>query len=97
VGIDGAIATPLEVNDGHYTGKILPPLNIGRGKVERLKRFLDRPEEDIDLGKSYFYTDSNVDAPVMEMFGYPVVVYPDHELASLAVARGWKVIGEIQP
>jgi HAD superfamily hydrolase (TIGR01490 family) len=96
LGVERVIATPLEVNNGHYTGRIIPPLNIGQGKVERLKRFLERPEEDIELTKSYFYTDSNVDTPVMEMFGHPVAVYPDTELASLAAARGWMVIGETQ-
>ena len=43
---------------------------------------------------SYFYTDSVVDAPALEMFGHPVAVYPDSELASLAAARGWPVIGD---
>jgi phosphoserine phosphatase len=28
------------------------------------------------------------------MFGHPVAVYPDSELASLAATRGWSVIGD---
>jgi HAD superfamily hydrolase (TIGR01490 family) len=88
-----AIATPLAVKNGQYTGKIIPPLNVGQGKVERLKQFLAGPGKEIDLATSYFYTDAIVDAPVLEMFGYPVVVYPDRELANLATARGWLVIG----
>ena len=32
---EGAITTPLAVKNGHYTGKILPPLNIGWGKIAR--------------------------------------------------------------
>ena len=96
IGVDGVIATPLEVKDGYYTGKILPPLAIVGGKVERLEGFLDTPEGDIDLTKSYFYTDSIVDIPVMEMFGHPVAVFPDTELGSLAAAHGWKVIGGTQ-
>ena len=95
IGVDGSIGTQLEINNGQYTGKIISPINIGRGKVERLNRFLDKPEGDIDLTKSYFYTDSYIDAPVMEMFGHPMAVYPDSELASLAAARGWITIGEI--
>ena len=94
LGVEGAIATPLAVKNGHYTGKIVPPLNIGRGKVERLKHFLDGSGKEIDLTKSYFYTDSNVDAPVMEMFAHPVAVYPDSILERLATARGWPVIGD---
>lgn len=92
LGVERAIATPLAVKDGHYTGKVIPPLNIGQGKVERLRQFLDGPGREIDLAASYLYTDSVVDAPVLDMFGYPVAVYPDPELASLAAARGWPVI-----
>ena len=91
--VEGAIATPLAVKDGYYTGKIVPPLNIGQGKVERLKQFLDASGKEIDLTKSFFYTDSIIDAPVMEMFGHPVAVYPDSKLTGLAAVRGWPVIG----
>ncbi len=94
LGVEHAIATPLVVKAGHYTGNIVPPLNVGQGKVERLKRFLEALGKEIDLGKSYFYTDSIVDAPVLRMFGHPVVVYPDPELANLAAAHGWPVIGD---
>ena len=94
LGVERAIATPLEVKKGRHTGRIVPPLNAGRGKVERLERFLEGPGQGIDLAASYFYTDSVVDAPVLEMFGYPVVVYPDPELADIATARGWSVIGD---
>lgn len=93
LGVEGAIATPLAVKNGRYTGKIVPPINVGQGKVERLERFLDGPGKEIDLAASYFYTDSIVDASVLEMFGHPVAVYPDPELANLAAARGWPVIG----
>lgn len=54
LGIEGAIATPLEAKDGHYTGRIVPPLNVGKGKVERLKQFLDEAGREIDLTGSIF-------------------------------------------
>ena len=92
LGLEGAIATPLAIKNGRYTGKIVPPLNVGHGKVERLERFLHGMGQEIDLCESHFYTDSIVDAPVLELVGHPVVVYPDAELASLAAARGWPVI-----
>jgi HAD superfamily hydrolase (TIGR01490 family) len=92
--IDGAIATPLESKNGIYTGKIIPPINIGHGKVGRLKHFLSETGKQIDLEKSYFYTDSIADEPVMNIFGHPVAVYPDLELARLAADQGWPVIGD---
>jgi HAD superfamily hydrolase (TIGR01490 family) len=94
--ITGVIATPLEEKDGRYTGKIIPPLTIGTGKLERLNQFLESDEEGIDLSISYFYTDSSVDIPVMELFGYPIAVYPDKQLAEEATKRGWSIIDGIQ-
>ena len=91
--IESAIATPLEENNGRYTGRIIPPLNVGEGKVERLHQFLEGPGKGIDLAKSYFYNDSFVDLPVMGMFGYPVAVYPDEFLAEMAKSQGWQIIG----
>jgi HAD superfamily hydrolase (TIGR01490 family) len=95
LGLDGAIATPLEVKNGRYTGSITHPLNMGDGKAERLHRFLGGLDHEIDLSESYFYNDSIVDAPVMELFGHPVAVYPDRQLASMAKERSWPVIGEV--
>ncbi len=93
LGIEGAIATPLAVKNGRYTGKIVPPLNIGNGKVERLNQFLAGPGKEIDLKKSYFYTDSVMDLPVMKLFGNPVAVYPDEFLAETAKSKDWQIIG----
>ena len=91
--IEGAIATPLGEKEGKYTGRIIPPLNVGQGKVDLLKQFLDGPGKEINLDKSYFYTDSFVDLPVMEMFGNPVAVYPDEYLAKIARLQDWPIIG----
>jgi HAD superfamily hydrolase (TIGR01490 family) len=93
LGIEGAISTPLEVKNGKYTGNIISPLNIGDGKVKRLNDFLAGPGKDIDLNRSYIYTDSIMDLPVMKLFGYPVAVYPDEDLAEMARLEGWQIIG----
>jgi HAD superfamily hydrolase (TIGR01490 family) len=93
LGIEGSIATPLAVKNGKYTGSIVPPLNVGKGKVERLNRFLEGLGSEIDLAESYFYTDSVVDVPVMEMIGNPVAVYPDEFLGEKAKSLEWQIIG----
>jgi HAD superfamily phosphoserine phosphatase-like hydrolase len=92
LGLHGAIATPLEVVDGCYTGKIISPLNVGEGKIVRLQHFLEESGQDLDLSRSFFYTDSIVDAPVMEIFGHPIAVYPDKPLEALAKKHGWRII-----
>lgn len=91
MGLDGVIATPLEKKNNRYTGKIIPPLCIGDGKTHRLLQFLESQHE-IDLSDSYFYTDSNLDLPVMELFGHPGAVYPDEFLAREAQKREWPII-----
>lgn len=93
LGIERAIATPLALKNGKYTGGIVKPLNIGEGKVKRLNQFLEGPGHEIDLTLSYFYSDSIMDFPVMELFGYPVAVYPDEYLAEKAKSLNWKIIG----
>lgn len=93
LGADGAVGTSLAQQDGSYTGRIVPPLSVGRGKVMRLHEYLSGAGQGIDLASSFLYTDAFVDAPVLEIVGHPVVVYPDVRLATLASQCGWQVIG----
>ena len=91
--LDGYIATPIESKNGLYTGKVEQPLCIGHGKLERLKMFLEGQDgKEIDISKSYFYTDSAADIPVMKEFGHPIAVYPDNELAKIATNNEWEII-----
>ena len=91
LGLHGAIATPLEIVDGRFTGKIIPPLNVGEGKIVRLQYFIEESGQDIDLSTSFFYADSIVDAPVLEIFGHPVALYPDKQIERLAKEQGCKL------
>lgn len=92
--VEHVIGTPLAVNDSTYTGKIVQPLNVGQWKLDRLNAFLDNQDGNRDLRESYFYTDSIVDLPVMEIVDHPIAVYPDQSLATLAKENGWEIIGE---
>jgi len=93
--IEHALATRVEVVDGRFTGKGIMPFCYGRGKVYWAEKFAD--EHGIDLAKSYFYTDSIVDLPMMERVGHPVAVYPDARLRSEAKRRGWPIIDARSP
>ena len=83
------VCTHLESEDGHLTGKVVPPVCYGPGKVVWAERFA--AEHDVDLSASYFYTDSISDQPLLERVGYPVAVNPDPRLRRLARQRGWPV------
>jgi HAD superfamily hydrolase (TIGR01490 family) len=94
--VGDALGTRLAQRNGRYTGGIVPPLCMGRGKARRIRAFLERDGRGISLGESFAYTDSVSDLPVLEMVGHPVAVYPEEELAALAAERGWPVVGTVR-
>jgi putative phosphoserine phosphatase/1-acylglycerol-3-phosphate O-acyltransferase len=84
------IATELEVHEGRFTGKVLEPACYGDGKVVRALLYAGR--HGIDLQKSYFYSDSASDLPLLEAVGHPVAVNPNRKLARIAAERDWPVM-----
>ncbi|HSJ56807.1 MAG TPA: HAD family hydrolase [Anaerolineae bacterium] len=90
LGIDGQyVCTRLESIEGRFTGRAVPPVCYGQGKVVWAERFA--AEWDVDLAASYFYTDSISDLPLLERVGHPIAVNPDTRLRRLARARRWPV------
>ncbi len=81
--------TRLEVEDGHFTGRVIEPICFEEGKIYWLQQFIE--EQDIDLAKSWFYTDSITDRPLLDIVGHPVAVNPDPLLYREAVRRRWPV------
>ncbi len=90
LGVEDLLVTRLEVVEGRFTGRAVAPLCYGRGKVHWAERFA--AEEGIDLGASFFYTDSVTDVPLLERVGQPRVVNPDRLLRREARRRGWPVL-----
>ena len=66
------------------------PVCYGAGKTYWAERFA--AAEGLDLARSYFYTDSITDLPVLERVGEPRVVNPDPRLRRAAMRRGWPVL-----
>jgi HAD superfamily hydrolase (TIGR01490 family) len=91
--VSHAIGTPLEVRDGHYTGRIVKPLCQGPGKPSRVQAYVDDQGLAVDWPDSFAYADSGTDLPLLDRVGHPVAVYPDEVLAAHAQARGWPVLG----
>ena len=89
LGVEHVLCTDLEVEAGVLTGKHVAPACAGPGKVVYAERFA--AEHGIDLSRSYFYTDSYSDLPMLERVGCPRVVNPDPRLRGRARARGWEV------
>ena len=87
---DGAVGSVSEVIDGAYTGRAGGPFTYREGKAEAIRELADR--EDIDLGVSWAYSDSESDLPMLRLVGHPVAVNPDATLARVARAEGWEVL-----
>jgi HAD superfamily hydrolase (TIGR01490 family) len=89
-GVDGVIGTRAEVADGVYTGHLEGELCNREEKARRVKELAD--ERGIDLLRSYAYSDSMNDLPLLELVGNPVAMNPDLRLSRIARQRGWQVI-----
>ena len=87
--IDHAIYTRVEERAGRLTGEVVEPLCFERGKLHWLREFIQ--EHEIDLARSWFYSDSITDLPLLEEVGHPIAVNPDPRLARLARRRGWPI------
>ena len=81
--------TRLEVENGCFTGRVVEPICFEEGKIYWLQQFID--EHAIDLAKSYFYTDSITDLPLLDLVGHPVAANPHPFLYRAAVRRHWPV------
>lgn len=84
------LATRFEVYNGRFTGRLMEPMIWGAGKLSAATSYARQHR--VDLGSSYFYTDSISDLPLLENVGYPVAVNPDRSLRRLAEAKGWSIV-----
>lgn len=90
LGIEHLVASELEVGpDGRFTGRFVPPLCYGVGKIVRASKLA--AELGFSLAEATFYSDSYTDLPLLEHVAEPVVVNPDPRLLRVARARGWRV------
>jgi HAD superfamily hydrolase (TIGR01490 family) len=87
---DGAVGSVSEVVDGEYTGRPGGPFTYREGKAQAIRELAAR--EGIDLSRSWGYSDSESDLPMLRAVGHPVAVNPDNELARVAREEGWEVL-----
>jgi HAD superfamily hydrolase (TIGR01490 family) len=88
VGIEHVLSSVLEVEGGTFTGRARA-LCFGHHKVTLAEAWARA--HGVDLARSYFYSDSYNDRPMLERVGTAVAVNPDARLRRLARRRGWPV------
>ncbi len=92
-GIGHLVATIPACAQGRFTGKPRGTPAFKEGKIERVETWLE------SLGfwwgsfaRTWFYSDSHNDLPLMAKVTDPVAVDPDDTLRRHALAQGWPVI-----
>ncbi|MDP1715163.1 MAG: haloacid dehalogenase-like hydrolase [Anaerolineales bacterium] len=80
------IGTPVEIVNGRV--KMVGQLMANEKKIEQVLRRLGVERVDVAYG------DTVLDIPLLEHADQPVAVYPDAKLKSIAMERGWEIIGD---
>ncbi len=92
-GIEHLIATEPEQREGEFTGGVSGVPCFKEGKPRRLEAWLKTRGESLQsFDKSWFYSDSHNDLPLLKRVSHPVAVDPDDALRAHAVAAGWPIM-----
>ncbi len=94
VGADDVLATQMRIIDGRYAGEI-EFYCYGDAKAQAMRDYA--AENGIDLERSFAYSDSSTDIPMLEAVGHPTAINPDRLLRRTATARSWPVLAFSNP
>jgi HAD superfamily hydrolase (TIGR01490 family) len=90
LGADDVIANRMRFVQGVATGRVIPPIIEGAHKALAIRDYCVR--EGLALEKSFAYSDSFSDYPMLAVVGHPAAVNPDARLARVARAYEWPVL-----
>jgi HAD superfamily hydrolase (TIGR01490 family) len=92
-GVADVLATRSRVVDGRLDGSIEGEPCYGTHKLAHVQAWLAGQGMQIDaVERSWFYSDSASDLPLLEAVSDPVAVAPDARLRQWALAQGWPVM-----
>ncbi len=89
LGLTGALGTTAEHEDGVYTGRLVGELLHGPAKADAMRDLA--LQHGLDLSRSFAYSDSYNDLPMLSLVGHPCAVNPDRKLAAHADEQDWQV------
>lgn len=87
--LTGALGTVAEIEDGIYTGRLVGEILHGAAKSRAVRELARR--EGVDLSRSWAYSDSYNDIPLLTAVGNPVAINPDAKLRKHARDNNWPV------
>lgn len=93
-GFKKLIATLVEQDsEGEYTGRTYGVASFQEGKIIRVNEWLDSLRFKLHhFEKTFFYSDSVNDIPLLEAVTDPIATNPDDVLLEHAEKRGWQII-----
>ena len=93
-GLADVLATEPAIDEqGRYTGEIVGQACFREHKIAHVQAWLARRGASWDeVERSWFYSDSINDLPLLEAVTDPVVVDPDPALRARALANGWPIV-----
>ena len=93
-GVDTLIAAlPETTADGEITGKLVGIPTSGKGKVTHMNTWLASQGKSLgSFERSYFYSDSQNDIPLLSAVTHPVATNPNALLKAHAQAQGWPIL-----
>lgn len=90
LGIEYVLGTRFAATAGRLTGQTDGPVLYGPDKAAAVREFA--ASHGVDLGRSYVYSGSAADLPLLSRAATPVPVTPDTVLASTAAEYGWPAL-----
>jgi putative phosphoserine phosphatase/1-acylglycerol-3-phosphate O-acyltransferase len=87
LGMDDVIATRYGEADGRYDGSIDGFFVWGPGKLAAVRQWAKRNR--VDVARSFAYSDSLYDLPLLSAVRFPTAVNPDPRLRVVAALRRW--------
>ncbi|HEY0847817.1 MAG TPA: HAD family hydrolase [Noviherbaspirillum sp.] len=86
-------AEPEESDAGDLTGRLIGIPTSGPGKVIHTNEWLSAQGKSLgDFPRSYFYSDSQNDIPLLSAVTHPIATNPNALLKAHAQAQGWPIL-----
>jgi HAD superfamily hydrolase (TIGR01490 family) len=92
--VDNLIAAEPETDAaGEITGRLLGMPTSGEGKIVHTRAWLESQGKTLDnFARSYFYSDSQNDIPLLSTVTDPIATNPNARLKAHAEAHGWPIL-----
>ena len=91
LGFKHIIATDVEIIDGKYTGKMKGESALGKGKLNKVKQWMNKNGFN-NFDNTTFYSDSINDLPLLLEVSNPIGVNPDEQLRDVCWEANWEII-----